>query len=82
MLNGLLDRLIFTPRLLFVGYLKKKVYRNNPTTLHDLKQNIIQEIGAITPQTLAKTMQNMIKRVDECIRLDGDHLKGIIFKKD
>ena len=64
------------------GYLKNKVYRNKPTTLHDLKQNIIQEIGAITPQTLAKTMQNMVKRVDECIRLDGDHLKRIIFKKD
>ncbi|MEM8940500.1 MAG: hypothetical protein AAGC64_14275 [Bacteroidota bacterium] len=64
------------------GYLKSKVYKNNPTTLQDLKRNITAEINMISADTLWKVMHNsMIERVHECSRQAGDHIKGIVFKK-
>lgn len=61
------------------GYLKGKVYGNKPTTIQVLKDNIIQEIGAITPEMCQNVMQNMDKRARICAAARGGHLADIIF---
>lgn len=63
------------------GYLKSKVYAGKPETLAQLKDNIRNEIAAITPETLAKVMQNAEKRTNLSIKSKGQHLRDIIFKK-
>lgn len=63
------------------GYLKGRVYRENPTTLDQLKEAIRTEIRLISSEMTAEVMKNMRKRVDFCIASNGRHLKDIIFKK-
>ena len=38
----------------------RKVYINMPNTLHELKNNIIEEINGITPDILEKVMENTV----------------------
>jgi hypothetical protein len=44
------------------GYLKSKVYEKKPWTTVDLKQNIRDEVAAISPTMLQQVMQNFQKR--------------------
>jgi hypothetical protein len=43
------------------GYLKSKVYEKKPRTTVDLKQNIRDEVAAISPTMLQRVMQNFQK---------------------
>ena len=61
------------------GYLKEKVYNDNPNTLQEIKLIIIQEISRITPEVLRKVMDNVIERVHSCLNNFGRHLKDVIF---
>jgi hypothetical protein len=45
------------------GYLKSKVYEKKPRTTVDLKQNIREEVAAISPNMLQQVMQNFQKRL-------------------
>src|ERR1700722_14562276 len=45
----------------FWGYLKDKVYKNNPRTLSELKNAIIVEINNIEVQVLQCVIQNFVK---------------------
>lgn len=63
------------------GYLKGKVYDNNPTTLAQLKENIEREIAAIPLNTLTNVMLNFRNRMIECQAQNGGHLPNVIFKK-
>jgi hypothetical protein len=49
------------------GYLKSKVYEKKPRTMVDLKQNIREEVAAISPTVLQQVMQNFQKRLRECV---------------
>jgi hypothetical protein len=40
------------------GYLKRKVYEKKPRTAMELKQNIRDEVAAISPTMLQRVMQN------------------------
>jgi hypothetical protein len=40
------------------GYLKSKVNERKPMTTEDLKQNIREEVAAISPTMLQRVMQN------------------------
>lgn len=62
------------------GYLKSVVYENNPTTLEQLKRNIIREINNIPRTTFRRVFQNSRLRFQECQAAEGRHLKNIIFK--
>ncbi|CAK1589781.1 unnamed protein product [Parnassius mnemosyne] len=63
------------------GYLKSIVYKTNPTTVTQLKENIRAEISKI-PQSLCKRVfENMRSRLEECVRVDGRHLENVVFKK-
>ena len=70
-----------TPQHFFLWrYLKGKVYINMHNTLHELKNNIIDEIKRITPNILEKVMENTVCRIHLCLNNNGEHLKDIIFK--
>ena len=45
------------------GYLKGTVYQNKPRTIDALKPNITEEIQAVKADVLARTFQNMVRRV-------------------
>lgn len=62
------------------GYLKSRVYVNNPRTTAQLKQNIRQEIAAIPQETCRRVLENFRARLHECQRRDGGHLDDIVFK--
>lgn len=67
------------PDFFLWGYLKGKVYADQPKTLRALKRNIGREIAAISTETLNKVMENAKKRAQLCVKEKGKHLRDIIF---
>jgi hypothetical protein len=63
------------------GYLKSKVYEKKPRTTVDLKQNIRDEVAAISPTMLQRVMQNFQKGLRECVDNKGRHLTHTVFRK-
>jgi hypothetical protein len=57
------------------------VYEKKPRTTVDLKQNIREEVAAISPNMLQQAMQNFQKRLGECVDNKGRHLTDTIFRK-
>jgi hypothetical protein len=56
------------------------VYEKKPRTTVDLKQNIREELAAISPNMLQRVMQNFQKRLGE--RVDKErHLTDTVFRK-
>jgi hypothetical protein len=45
----------------------------------DLKQNIREEVAAISPNMLQREMQNFQKRLGECVDNKGRHLTDTIY---
>lgn len=68
------------PDFFLWGYLKSKVYVRKPRTLAELRANIRREIRTISPETLAKVMENAEKRAHLAAKTKGGHLRDIIFK--
>ena len=67
------------PDFFLWGFLKSRVYVNKPQTLAALKDNIRQECEDLSPEVLAKVMENDIKRAQMTINCGGGHLHDIIF---
>lgn len=67
------------PDFFLWGYLKEKVYINNPQTIDQLKNNIRQEIENIPVKMFKQVMDNSIKRAHLCKASEGRHLADIIF---
>ena len=63
------------------GYLKSKVYQNNPTNLTQLKQNIRSEMAAISRAMCQRVIANLRSRLEECQQRNGHHLDNIIFSQ-
>ncbi|KAL7630171.1 UNVERIFIED_CONTAM: hypothetical protein RMT77_019690 [Armadillidium vulgare] len=63
------------------GYLKSRVYVNQPRTITDLKRNIQSEIDNISPDLCNKVFNNLQTRLQRTVEMDGKYLDGIIFKK-
>lgn len=61
------------------GYMKDKVYANNPQTIQDLKDGIREVIEDIQPQMCELVMENFMKRIWSCHRSRGGHLADIVF---
>jgi hypothetical protein len=53
------------------GYLKGKVYENNPRTIDQLKENIRRNIETIDINVLRLVTLNVIKRAQKCIDANG-----------
>jgi len=47
------------------------VYKKKPRTIVDLKQNIRDEVAAISPTMLQRVMQNFQKCLQECVNKDA-----------
>jgi hypothetical protein len=56
------------------------VYEKKPRTMVDLKQNIREEVAAVSPNMLQQVMQNFQKRLGECVD-KGCHFTDTIFSK-
>jgi hypothetical protein len=80
-LNGLQDHLISTPATSSSGDINSKVYEKKLRTMVDLKQNISDEVAAVSPTMLQQVMQNFQKCLQECVDYKGCHLTDITFKK-
>jgi hypothetical protein len=62
----------YGPDFFFWGYLKDKVYSNNPRT-EELKENIRREISNIPAVHLHKVNQNLFRWCKECLRVEEQH---------
>jgi hypothetical protein len=49
------------------------MYKTNPHTIKELKENIRNEVSAISPGELQRVIRNLVRRCQECARADGDH---------
>jgi hypothetical protein len=54
------------------------VYEKKPKTVVDLKQNIREEVAAISSNTLQQVMQNFQKHLGKCVDNKGRHLRHYI----
>jgi len=71
---------VLTPLDFFLwGYLKEKVYANKPTTIQELKDEIIRHINDIEPQLCLSVIENLDHRMHVCRRSRGGHLADILF---
>jgi hypothetical protein len=57
------------------------VYEKKPRTTVDLKQNIREEVAAISPNMLQRVLQNFQNRLRECVDNKGRHLTDTVFRK-
>lgn len=61
------------------GYVKDRVYVNNPQTIDALKVEIERVIGEIEPHLCRHVIENLGKRFVVCKRSRGGHLADIVF---
>lgn len=61
------------------GYLKDRVYTDNPQTLAQLKRNIRRVIGEIPAEMFQNVVGNMARRLASVVESRGGHLNQIIF---
>lgn len=59
----------------FWGYLKDRVYRTQPANLQELQQRIEDEIAAMTPEMIQRSVQNFYQRLAYCQEVGGDHFE-------
>jgi hypothetical protein len=55
------------------------VYKKKPRTIVDLKQNIREEVAAISPNMLQRV--KLQKRLGECVDNKGCHFSDTVFRK-
>lgn len=60
------------------GYLKSKVYANDPQTLEDLKENIRVEAKRIPRLLLDKVFASMLDRAKLCVAATGGHIQQLM----
>jgi len=66
------------PNYFLWGYLKGRVYQNKPRTIDALKANVTEEIQAVTADVLARTFQNIPRRVQSCLDANGGHFQHML----
>ena len=67
-----------SPDYFLPGYLKGRVYRNKPRNIDALKANITEEVQAVTAGVLARTLQNVARRVQSCLDANGGHFQHML----
>jgi hypothetical protein len=61
------------------GFLNENVYKNNPHTSEELKQNTELCISNVTAETLHQVASSMRKRVNACIAECSEHFLFFVF---
>lgn len=59
------------------GYLKDRVFGNNPQTIPDLKAAITAAIKAIPREECGRVIENFARRIQVCLQRRGAHLEHI-----
>lgn len=68
-----------TPLDFFVWpYVKHRVYQLEPESIDHLKQCIIDAFNTITPEMLRKVHQHIVKRLQQCIAVNGGHVEQFL----
>jgi hypothetical protein len=57
------------------------VYEKKPRTTVDLKQNVREEVAAISPNMLQQVTHNFQERLGECVDNKRCHLTDTVFRK-
>lgn len=60
------------------GYLKSKVYSTAPDSIDVLKQRIVEECRAISPDTFYRVRQEFNNRMFYCQEVDGAHFEQLL----
>ena len=61
------------------GHLKDCIYRNKPTTLQQLKENILQYSREIDQHLCERVIQSFKKRMQVCAQRKDHHLEHVIW---
>ena len=61
------------------GYLKDRVYGNNPQTIPDLKAAITEAIRAILREEYGRVIENFARRIQMCLQRRGANLEHIFW---
>jgi len=56
------------------------VFETRSRTIADLKQQIQDEAAAVPVEMLQEVMNSFRSRLEECVRRNGSHPEGVIFK--
>ena len=65
--------------LFLMGISERESYQNKPRTVDALKADITEEIQAVTADVLARTFQNMERRVQSYLDANGGHFQHILW---
>jgi len=65
------------PDFYVLGYLKDRVYGNNPQTIPDLKAAITAAIKAIPREDCGRVIDNFARRIQMCLQRQGAQLEHI-----
>jgi len=57
------------------GYLKDRVYGNNPQTIPDLKAAITATIRVIPREEWGRVIENFARQIQMCLQCQGAHLE-------
>ena len=69
----------FDPPVFFLwGYLKLQVYKGWSRTVAELEEAVEQEVWCARVATCRAVMENAWKRVELCLRENGDHLEQVL----
>jgi hypothetical protein len=60
------------------GYLKGRVYEQNPRNIEELKDNIRNSIRGITTMELTHVYMNLLRRAQECLDADGKQFQHLL----
>lgn len=60
------------------GTVKNNVYRTPVKNITELKRRIVDEVQSITKETLSNVFSNVLKRMDLCISVDGEHFEHLL----
>lgn len=61
------------------GHIKSLVYANQPTTINELRDNIIREIRNVPVELCARVAENFVQRIHRCKSSRGGHMAEIEF---
>ena len=65
-----------TPADFFLwGLLKRKVYKNSPCTIEELKDAVRQQTEAVNLDNLGTVFRNLEKSIQVCLGVKGDHFQ-------
>lgn len=60
------------------GCLKDQVNKNDKANIQELEDMIAENVARITPEMIAETRNNLIRRLRLCVQCDGGHFEHLL----